>query len=184
MSGIAFLPSGVEYGVRAREADVDEELADFIRSRHTAFLRRAVLLVGDHGAAEDLVQEALARLWLGSRRRRIDNPEAYVMRSLVNASISRWRRRRPGDLVVEQAEAPAPDSLGQVEERDRVWRAVVALPARQRAIVVLRFYEDLPEEQIASLLGISRGTVRSQTAKARARLQTAMADEDKAEAAT
>jgi RNA polymerase sigma-70 factor (sigma-E family) len=168
---------------------VDEELADFIRSRHAAFLRHAVLLVGDHGAAEDLVQEVLARLWLSSRRRRIDNPEAYVMRSLVHASISRWRRRRPGDTVVEQPEMPAQDSRGQVEERDRVWRAVVALPARQRAVVVLRFYEDLPEEQIASLMGISRGTVRSQTAKARARLRAAMDDEntndvDKAAAAT
>lgn len=162
---------------------MDEELADFIRSRHAAFLRRAVLLVGDHGAAEDLVQEALARLWLGSRRRRIENPEAYVMRSLVNASISRWRRRRPGDLVVEQREIPVTDSRGQVEERDRVWRAVLALPARQRAIVVLRFYEDLPEEEIASLLGIGRGTVRSQTSKARAKLLAAMAEDEKTEAA-
>jgi RNA polymerase sigma-70 factor, ECF subfamily len=161
---------------------VDEDLTDFIRSRHAAFVRRAVLLVGDHGAAEDLVQEALARLWLGSRHGRIDNPEAYVMRSLVNASISRWRRRRPSDMVVAQPEMPAADSRGQVEERDRVWRAVMALPARQRAIVVLRFYEDLPEEQIASLLGISRGTVRSQTAKARTRLRAAMADEDRVEA--
>jgi RNA polymerase sigma-70 factor, ECF subfamily len=162
--------------------DVDEELTDFIRSRHAAFLRRAVLLVGDRGSAEDLVQDALARLWLASRRQRIDNPEAYVMKSLVNGSVSRWRRQRPSDLVVEQPEMSAPDSRSQVEERDRVWRAVVALPARQRAIVVLRFYEDLPEEQIASLLGIGRGTVRSQTAKARARLQVAMADEDKTEA--
>jgi RNA polymerase sigma-70 factor (sigma-E family) len=161
---------------------VGDDLTDFIRSRHSAFLRRAVLLVGDHGAAEDLVQEALARLWLGSRRGRIDNPEAYVMRSLVNASISRWRSRRPSDMVVAQPEMPAADPRGQVEERDRVWRAVMALPPRQRAIVVLRFYEDLPEEQIASLLGISRGTVRSQTAKARTRLRAAMADEDRVEA--
>jgi RNA polymerase sigma factor (sigma-70 family) len=126
------------------------------------------------------------RLWPGCGSAvdvgRIDNPEAYVMRSLVNASISRWRSRRPSDMVVAQPEMPAADPRGQVEERDRVWRAVMALPARQRAIVVLRFYEDLPEEQIASLLGISRGTVRSQTAKARTRLRAAMADEDRVEA--
>jgi RNA polymerase sigma-70 factor, ECF subfamily len=182
-AGHRFRPGWRQVGRRAtNESDVDDDLTDFIRSRHAAFVRRAVLLVGDHGAAEDLVQEALARLWLGSRHGRIDNPEAYVMRSLVNASISRWRRRRPSDMVVAQPEMPAADSRGQVEERDRVWRAVMALPARQRAIVVLRFYEDLPEEQIASLLGISRGTVRSQTAKARTRLRAAMADEDRMEA--
>jgi RNA polymerase sigma-70 factor (sigma-E family) len=160
---------------------VDEDLTDFIRSRHAAFLRRAVLLVGD-AAAEDLVQEALARLWLAGRRRRIENPEAYVMRSLVNGSISRWRSRRNKDVLVADPEPSASDPRGEVEERDRVWRAVLTLPAKQRAIIVLRFYEDLPEDQIASLLGIGRGTVRSQTAKARAHLQTAMADEDRQEA--
>lgn len=160
---------------------MDEELTEFIRSRHAALLRRALLLVGERAAAEDLVQDALARLWLAGRRRRIDNPEAYVMRSLVNASVSRWRRQRPSEQVVQQ-ELATPDPAGQVEERDRVWRAVRALPERQRAVVVLRFYEDLPEEQIASLLHISRGTVRSQTAKARATLLEAMSDQGRAEA--
>lgn len=157
---------------------MDDDLADFIRSRHRSFLRRATLLVGDHGAAEDLVQEALARLWLSSRRRRIENPEAYMMRSLVHGSISRWRRRRPADLVAVQGEISVKGSEEQVDERDLVWRTIVALPPRQRAIIVLRFYEDLAEEQIANLLGISRGTVRSQTAKARASLKSAMVNSE------
>ena len=150
---------------------MDEEISDFVRSRHPVLLRRAVLLVGDRGGAEDLVQDVLARLWLASRRGRVDNPDAYVMRSLVNAAVSRWRRLRPSDAVVAAREVTGADSTLLVDERDRVWRAVAALPPRQRAVVVLRFYEDLPEDEIADLLGISRGTVRSQTAKARENLR-------------
>jgi RNA polymerase sigma-70 factor (sigma-E family) len=152
---------------------VDGELVDFVRGRYAALLRRALLLTGDPGHAEDLVQESLAKLWLAGRRQHIDNPEGYVLRIMANGSVSRWRRLRPIDAVVPGQDDPrkSPDDSERVVEQDRMWRAVQSLPPGQRAIVVLRFYEDLPEAQIAEVLGVARGTVRSQMAKARERLR-------------
>jgi RNA polymerase sigma-70 factor (sigma-E family) len=152
---------------------VDGELVDFVRGRYPSLLRRALLLTGDPGHAEDLVQESLAKLWLAARRQHIDNLEGYVLRIMVNGSVSRWRRLRPIDAVVpgRDDQQGSPDDVERLVEQDRMWRAVQSLPPRQRAVVVLRFYEDLPEEQIAEVLGVARGTVRSQMAKARDRLR-------------
>jgi RNA polymerase sigma-70 factor (sigma-E family) len=162
---------------------VAAELADFVRGRYPALLRRAFLLTGDPGHAEDLVQESLAKLWLAGRRQQIDNPEGYVLRIMVNGSISRWRRLRPFDAVADGRDHPSDgsDAAERVVEQDRMWRAVQSLPPRQRAVVVLRFYEDLPEERIAEILGVAGGTVRSQMAKAREHLRKIVTDPEGAD---
>jgi RNA polymerase sigma-70 factor, ECF subfamily len=162
---------------------VEGELADFVRGRYPALLRRALLLTGDPGHAEDLVQESLAKLWLAGRRQHIDNPEGYVLRIMVNGSVSRWRRLRPVDTVAagRDDQLGGTDAADRVVEQDQMWRAIQSLPARQRAVVVLRFYEDLPEERIAEFLGVARGTVRSQMAKARVHLRSIITDTEGAD---
>jgi RNA polymerase sigma-70 factor (sigma-E family) len=140
--------------------------ADFVTVRSPRLLRTAYLLTHDWGTAEDLLQTALVKAW--SAWRRLDgDPEPYVRRILVNTYSSWWQRRWRG----EQATGAVPESTlddphASVDERDRVWRALLRLPRRQRAVVVLRYFEDLPEAEIAELLGVSPGTVKSQAAKA------------------
>ncbi len=156
---------------------MEDELADFVRSRYPALLRRAFLLTGDHGYAEDLVQDSLAKLWLASARREVTNPDAYLRRVMVHGSISRWRGRRPWDVVaaMEGKEHHVPEPTAEVDEHDYLWRGIMTLPTRQRAILVLRYYEDLTEAEICDALSISAGTVRSQTSKARQKLRLLIA---------
>jgi RNA polymerase sigma-70 factor (sigma-E family) len=151
---------------------VDDELADFVRARYPQLLRRAYLLTGNQPAAEDLVQEALARCCAAWRRHPITEPDAYVHRVMVNVLISRSRLRR----FRESSTATVPevetlDATSQHANRDVVWRALLAIPPRQRAVLVLRFYEDMTESEIATCLNVTVGTVRSQTAKGLARLR-------------
>lgn len=148
-------------------------LVEFVTARHPLLLRRAYLLTGDHGAAEDLVQDSLAKLWLAWSRHPIDNPDAYRRRTMAHAAISRWRRRKPWDRVASAGVEPAaPDHSPGVDEHDQLWRALLTLAPRQRAVLVLRYYEDLSEPEICDALGIAPGTVRSQAAKARAQLRS------------
>jgi RNA polymerase sigma-70 factor (sigma-E family) len=131
-------------------------------------LRTAYLLAGDWATAEDLLQTALTKTYLAWKRLgEIEAVEPYARRVLVNTATSWWRRRwhgeRPTEVLPERA---APDQIEERVERDALWRHVQALPARQRAVLVLRFYEDLSEAQTADLLNISTGTVKSQTARA------------------
>jgi RNA polymerase sigma-70 factor (sigma-E family) len=151
---------------------VDDELADFVRARYPQLLRRAYLMTGNQLAAEDLVQEALARCCAAWRRHPITEPDAYVHRIMVNVLISRSRLRRfresPTDAVPEIEKV---DATTEHADRDAVWRALLATPPRQRAVLVLRFYEDMTESEIATCLNITVGTVRSQTAKGLARLR-------------
>jgi RNA polymerase sigma-70 factor, ECF subfamily len=151
---------------------VDDELADFVRARYHHLLRRAYLLTGSQPAAEDLVQEALARCCAAWRRRPIEQPDAYLHRVMVNLLVSRSRLRRfreyPTDVVPEHG---VDDTTTEHAERDAVWQALRATPPRQRAVLVLRFYENLSEAEIAAELGVGVGTVRSQTAKGLARLR-------------
>ena len=145
-------------------------------------LRRAYLLTGSRADAEDLVQEALARTWEAARGRAVESPVAYVHRTMVNLYVSRWRRRRlrREDPVAEIPEPVAggarhtADAVGEVDERDRLWRVLGSLPAKQRAVLVLRYYEDLSEGAAADLLGVTVGTVRSQTWKGLRRLEAAL----------
>ncbi len=145
------------------------EFDAFVVARWSALLRTAYLLTRDEGRAEDLVQAALTRLWFAWDRVEGD-PEPYVRRILVNTHTSWWRRRwwseRATDRVIELAERDAP-----TEATMDLWTALGHLPPGQRAVVVLRYFDDLTEAQTAARLGCSVGTVKSQHAKALRRLR-------------
>jgi len=147
---------------------MEDDFRDFVTARSAALLRTAYLLAGDWATAEDLLQTALTKTYLAWKRLgHIEAIEPYARRVLVNTATSWWRRRwhgeRPTEFLPERA---APDRLDEQLERDALWRHVKALPARQRAVLVLRFYEDMSEAQTAALLNISAGTVKSQTSRA------------------
>lgn len=142
---------------------------EWVGARTPALMRTAYLLTGDWQRAEDLLQTALLRCY--GRWERIDDHEAYVRRTLV-VTYAGWRRRRwvgevPGD-VPDVAER---DGSAGVDARTDVVRLLATLPPRQRAVVVLRYYEDRSEAEIAGLLGMSPGTVKSTAAKALDRLR-------------
>lgn len=155
-----------------------EEFSAYVAARQRALLRTAFLLTGDHHAAEDLVQTALARTylaWSGIRDKAA--LDGYVRRVLVNEHTSWWRRawRRVEHTTDKLPERPTQDPTGAVDERDEVWDLVQTLPPRQRAAVVLRFYEDLSEAETAAALNCSVGTVKSQTSRALRTLRTRIA---------
>src|ERR1700730_2726575 len=160
----------------------DEEFSEFVRARRVELLRSACLLTaGDTHLAEDLVQIALARLYVAwPRVRRSDTQVAYAWRIVVNAHIDevrrpRWRRER---YVPELPDGPGPSSpsipLVGIDG-SAIRAALAALPPRMRAAVVLRHWMDLSVGQTADLLNCSEGTVKSQTAKATARLRDLLA---------
>ena len=148
-----------------------EGFAEFVAARQLALSRLAYLLTGDHHAAQDLMQSALVRL--AGHWRRVaagGDPEAYLRRIMVNERNTWWRRRPP-----EPVQA-VPDRAGRDEASDAAARtslvtALRALPPRQRAVVVLRFYADLSEAETARTMGCSVGTVKSQTHVALSRLR-------------
>jgi RNA polymerase sigma-70 factor (sigma-E family) len=150
------------------------DFASFYAAARPTLLRTTYAVTGDRQLAEDAVQVAFAKAYAAwARVTRADDPTAYVRRIAINAALGHRRRAsfrretsvdRPPDLPVVD---PGMDAL----ERDEVWRAVRALPPRQRAVVVLRYYEDLSEQQIAEVLGCSRGTVKSQASNALATLR-------------
>jgi RNA polymerase sigma-70 factor (sigma-E family) len=153
-----------------RGTDFDE----FVRGSSTRLLRTAVLLTGDRQAAEDLVQEMFERVYVRWRWIR-GAPEPYARRTLTNLVANRWRRRsrKPEAALAEGYEIPTPDSTDQYAVRDQLLTALQELPPRQRAVVVLRYYEDLTEVQTAEALGCSVGTVKSQTSRALKKLREA-----------
>jgi RNA polymerase sigma-70 factor (sigma-E family) len=151
----------------------EDEYATFVRARGHTLLRSAYLLTGDQHLAEDLAQEALARThraW--SRLHEEGNAEAYARRTMYHLQVSIWRRRRvaevlPGDLPdrADRRDEDAPDRRIAVE------RALGRLSARQRAVIVLRFFEDRTEADAAETLGVSVSTIKTQTARALDRLR-------------
>ncbi|WP_329550280.1 SigE family RNA polymerase sigma factor [Streptomyces sp. NBC_01356] len=152
-----------------------ESFREFVESRSSALLKTAVLLSGgDRHAGEDLLQSALAKA--AGRWQRIDEPEAYVRRILYRQQVSRWRLkwRRREVTVAEPPEAglPGSDAAAAAELRVVMRHALSRLTARQRTVLVLRYFEDLPEADVARLLGCSVGTVRSTTHRSLARLRT------------
>ncbi|MBM0127021.1 SigE family RNA polymerase sigma factor [Pimelobacter simplex] len=155
--------------------DDEQEYADLYAAQWPRLYRMARAVAGDAATAEDAVQAAFARAYASwGRVRAADHPEAYLRRMVLNELLGlrrrAWsRRERPQESIESGLVTEAPD--GAVAERDRMWSAVRALPPRQRAVVVLRYYEDLSEEQIATALGCSRGTVKSQAAAALANLR-------------
>ncbi|MEV5339972.1 SigE family RNA polymerase sigma factor [Streptomyces sp. NPDC052676] len=156
------------------DAEGLEDFREFVANRSSALLRTAVLLSGgDRHAAEDLLQNALIKA--AGRWRRIEEPEAYVRQVLYRQQVSRWRLKWPR-REVSVAAPPDPgagvgDSSAAAELRLVMRDALVRLTARQRTVLVLRYYEDLPEGEVARILGCSVGTVRSTTHRALARLR-------------
>ncbi len=151
------------------------EFAGFAAARSSALIRVAYVLTGDQHAAEDLLQTALTKV--AARWGRIHtSPEAYVRQVMYREQVSWWRRRArhretPMADLPDQA-AAVPDI--SAETRLSLQQALRALPAGKRAVLVLRYFEDLPEAQVASILGCSVGTVRSQTHKAITQLRAAL----------
>ena len=149
---------------------------EFVYARSGSLLRTALLLTGQNQAeAEDLLQLALERAYRHwARVCRSGEPERYVRGILANASADRWRRlarRAERPLPAPGADPALPDHSAAVADRDYLLRALAALPPRQRAVLVLRYFDDLSEAQTAQMLGCSLGTVKSQTARGLARLR-------------
>jgi RNA polymerase sigma-70 factor (sigma-E family) len=157
--------------------DGDEGFEAFVRARATGLLRYGYALTGSQHDAADLVQEALARLGTAwSRVHRKSDPEGYVRVTIARLHVSWWRRRRRERLVELVPERPYADpALAGIEARSGLWQALATLPPRQRAVLVLRYYERCPDEEIASVLGISRGTVRSTALRGLEKLRAAWA---------
>jgi RNA polymerase sigma-70 factor (sigma-E family) len=147
----------------------DRAFADFVRHRAAALYRYGYLLAGNHHDADDLVQEALIRLRRHWTRVHRDDPTGYVRTTMTRLHVSAWRRRRRELLTSDLPETPGPDpALDRVDaaaDAVRVWAALAELPPRQRAVIVLRYYERLSDAEIAAALGVTRGTVRSQAAR-------------------
>jgi RNA polymerase sigma-70 factor (sigma-E family) len=152
-----------------------EQFDEFMASRWPGLVRLAFGLTGDRWLAEDLAQTALAKAYAAWWRvRRADDPDAYVRRILINASNSRFRRRRVTERPGVPRDLPDPaveDPAAEIGERSLLLSALAELPPRQRAIVVLRYAEDMTDAQVGALLGCSAGTVRSQAFRALAKLR-------------
>jgi RNA polymerase sigma-70 factor (sigma-E family) len=154
-------------------SDDDAAFREYVLSRGSALLRMATMLTGNRADAEDLVQAALAKTYLSwskiNDRAALD---AYVRRAIVNTHISWWRRRRleeyPTDELPDQVVA---DPARESDLAEVVRRALDRLPQRMRAAVMLRYFEDMTEPEIAATLGISLGTVKSTVSRAVARLR-------------
>lgn len=158
---------------------MDARLADYVRGQWPALVRYATVLCGDAVEAEELVQTALVRValrWPFVRDK--DEPGGYIKRAIVHANINHWRRVRSRErLTSEIPEVGVADRASAVADQDAVRRALAGLPPRQRAVLVLRYLDDMSEQETASVLGCSVGTVKSTTHKALARLrQTFAAD--------
>lgn len=160
--------------------DADEAVADLVRTSAGRLLRFAFQLCHDRATAEDLVQAGLERVyrrwvWRGP----VEWPEAYTRRAVLNEFLGLRRRASSGELPV----ADVPDRLTSagpdlIVERISLWQALETLPARQRAALVLRYYEDVPDSEIADLLGCRVSTVRTLVARGLAHLRAAVAQGD------
>ena len=159
--------------------EVDEEFAQYVRARQHRLLRAAFLVCGDLHLAEDLLQGALVKLAARWERLRNENPDAYVRKILYRDAVSSWRRTRRESLSLFpelDLDRPEPDRSTGTGERLDLLRALAQLTPKQRAVIVLRFFEDRSEADTADALGVSVGTVKSQTHAALARLRTLLPD--------
>jgi len=154
------------------------ELEEFIEAHYGSLLRTAFLLTGDRPAAEDLLQDVLTKAWAYTQRSKLERPGAFIRRCLVNQYLSQWRRRtRVQEVPTELADLPdraLADVSNDLGVRDAMWQALATLPRHQRAILVLRFYEDMSEAQIADLLAVGVGSVRSGSWRGLERLRNAV----------
>jgi len=155
------------------------EFEEYASARWPALYRTALLLTGNTAEAEDLAQQTLVKVYAGwSKVRSADSPDAYVRRMLVNElTTDRRRGARRALVAVPAAPEAAPAGIDPGERLD-LWRQVVQLPPRQRAVLVLRFYEDLTEAETAQVLGVALGTVKSQAHDALRTLRTRLGQQE------
>ncbi|WP_245596473.1 SigE family RNA polymerase sigma factor [Nocardioides alkalitolerans] len=152
----------------------DEEFADYMAARQASLLRTAYLLCGDRHTAEDLVQTSLAKLYLAwDKVEARSSVDGYVRRILVNEHNSLWRRAWKRKESATDAVPEVDHHLDAYDDGTsaRLWSFVQTLPRKQRAVIVLRYYEGLSEAEIAETLGVSAGTVKSQASRALAALR-------------
>jgi RNA polymerase sigma-70 factor (sigma-E family) len=157
---------------------------EFVEQRGEALLRFALMLSGNRHAAEDLVQSVFARAYpRWSRITSVEWPEAYVKAAIVNEHLSWWRRRSSGEVPVAmdggRVGGVTGDPAAAQASRDAAWELLARLPRRQRAVLVLRYYEDLSDGEIAAVLGCTPSTVRSQAARALSALRAAVPTMDR-----
>ncbi|MEV4458063.1 SigE family RNA polymerase sigma factor [Microbispora sp. NPDC049633] len=151
---------------------MDDGFADYVAQRHSRLCRMAYLLARDWGTAEDLVQTALAKAWLAWRRIE-GNPDPYVYRIIVNTHASWWRRRWRGEIPAETLPETADprDEAAEVDDQAALWSAIGTLSPRQRAVIVLHYYEGRTLAQVADIVGCSLGAVKTQLSRALTRLR-------------
>lgn len=154
-----------------------EAFCSWVSARSPSLLRTAYLLTGSRVDAEDLLQTTLAKTYLSwGRIREREAVDGYARRVMVNTQTSLWRRRRVAEDVTDEPPEPRPrggprDAMAELDLRHALWQALSRLPRRQRATLVLRYYEDLSETDTAKVLGCSVGTVKSTSSRALARLR-------------
>lgn len=159
-----------------RGSDV-EDYTSFVRARSAALFRTALLLTGERHAADDLVQSTLERVYRHWRRvRSAEVPEAYARRILVNLANDRWRRQRrqPEAALHDDAAGEPVDPYRGVDVRDELMRTLQTLPTSMRTVLVLRYFEELGDAEIAGLMNTSTSTVRSQASRGLAKLRSAV----------
>jgi RNA polymerase sigma-70 factor (sigma-E family) len=170
-------PRNHDMGTTQARTDKDADFSAYMSARQPALYRTAYLLAGDHAAAEDLLQNAFAKLYLSWDK--VRDPAAldgYVRRVMVNENNSLWRRAwKRREHSTDPTSGALPET-GRHDEYDdgmggTLWSFVQTLPPKQRSVVVLRYYEQLSEAEIADVLGISPGTVKSQASRALAALR-------------
>lgn len=170
--------SGLGGGRWEVSVSVEDEFRDFVIARASSLRRTAYLLTGDEGHADDLLQTALTKVYLSWERiRDVRAAEAYARRTLVTTYTSWWRRRswqeRPAETVGERDQ---PDHTDALIDRTDLRQQLRSLPRQQRAVIVLRFYDDLTVAATADALGISAGTVKSYTSRALAAMRIQLTD--------
>ncbi|GIF17368.1 RNA polymerase sigma-70 factor (sigma-E family) [Actinoplanes tereljensis] len=158
---------------------MSSDFREFVERQWAPLLRTAYLLTGDRGHAEDLVQAALEkthRRW--DKVSTMDAPVAYVRKAMVNTAVSWRRRRRVSEVPLLADDGPVSDPYGRVDQRQQVLAALRKLPPRMRAVLVLRYFEDLSEADIAFALGCSAGSVKSQASRGLDRLRAHLNDHE------
>jgi RNA polymerase sigma-70 factor (sigma-E family) len=150
----------------------EDRFTDFVRAHSASLFRAAYLMTGDYQRAEDVLPTALVRIYpRWPRIDAMDRPVGYAHKVVVSQAASWWRRRSSHETPLRPSDEPAwSGRVEDIAEHERVWQAVLSLPRRQRAVTVLRYYEDLTEAQIAETLGMAPGTVKSHSHAATRRL--------------
>ncbi|GGB30602.1 DNA-directed RNA polymerase sigma-70 factor [Flexivirga endophytica] len=167
-------------GMTFKSAAADAEFTRFVQQAAPSLLRTAWLLCGDEGRAEDLVQDALGKVYLKWGSVRAGRPAAYARRAIVNANTDRQRRRLPEILssTAPDHSAETPSGLETIHSREVLLAALKKLPNRERQVVVLRYYVDLPEREVAEMLNVSLGSVKSSASRGLATLRASMSEKE------